>query len=185
MLKMQQRLDGRNIPFEVLEAVDFQQTPISQDKLSHTEYCCLQSHKKALVGNHECLTILEDDVIFHHDFTNRFKSFMCKVPDWDGIMWGCVHMTLPKFVNPQVVQCTYTLGAYAFTVKPHVAAELIAMYEVGDKQSDVCIGELQSKYKFYAPTEGLIGVEKDWSDVKQMVYNPKTFYLRDNFRYRD
>jgi len=176
--RLEDTISQLDFPVTVIEAID-------GDKLPHTTIdprvkACIRSHKKAIRAFYEkpYVTIFEDDVLLTPRFKDWEKQITELPSDWQLFFWG----TMPiegEPITKNLSKFTKTVGTWAYTVKQELYKPILNFDENSpfDVQLQNC---MQHCYGF---TKGVIGVRKCWSDIKQMVYDPQDFYIKDNVRY--
>jgi GR25 family glycosyltransferase involved in LPS biosynthesis len=176
--RLKDTLNQLDFPVTVIEAID-------GDKLSHTTIeprvkACIRSHKKAIRAFYDkpYVTIFEDDVLL----TPQFKDWKNKIQelpkDWQLFFWG----TMPIQSEPigdNLSRFTKTVGTWAYTIKKELYNKVLAFHE--NEPFDVQLQQCMEHC--YGFTDGIIGVRKGWSDIKQMIYDPQNFYIKDNVEY--
>jgi hypothetical protein len=134
---------------------------------------CMQSHRqileRALMDGVRSLLILEDDLTLAPHFRERATRFLADVPqDWDGLMIGGQHIVqagAPRAVAPGIVRVVNCQRTHAYAVR---GAYMRALYQHWVSTAGHCdhrMGEIQARWKVYAPEPFLAGQAAGPSDI--------------------
>tara|TARA_R110000803_G_C11989495_1_gene321983 strand:- start:38800 stop:41313 length:2514 start_codon:yes stop_codon:yes gene_type:complete len=148
---------------------------------------CFLSHvhelERAMSDGVTSLLLLEDDVLFESDFTERVTQFIREVPeDWDGLYIGGQHLhqniQKPTPVNEEVVRCFNVNRTHAFALRGDYIRDayleltdiMKTFHAVVIKEKahiDHRLGRLheEQRHKIYAPTKWIAGQCAGPSDV--------------------
>jgi len=145
-------------------------------------YGCLMSHREVVRGARErgdpAVLILEDDVIFHADFRERFEEYAGQLPaDWDALYLGAIHVADPIPVAPNVAWMQESFSTYAYGLR---STAYEAFLDDAGKQlrpADHTTRAMQRQFRFYCFTPHLAWVTEDYSDIKNG--NVNSWWLRD------
>lgn len=116
--------------------------------------------RRFLQSANDALLLLEDDVMFTKDFTNRIDSLIDNLPDdWGMFFLGGNHVKPPlETDSPGLVRCVKTHFNHALMIRRWCAPRILK--ELGKKPfrtmfSDQTLGKLQSEIPTYAPERWL------------------------------
>ncbi len=140
---------------------------------------CLMSHARILEDcirdGVERVLILEDDVVFVRDFSDRAKCFLENVPSgWDQIYFGGQHLRDPIPYNEHVYRCVNVNRTHCHAVsRPFMSRMYRYILDARDYLAnpghhiDHRLGALQESgtVKAYSPTQWLAGQGEDQSDI--------------------
>jgi glycosyl transferase family 25 len=157
-------------------------TPRAEWKHSAGAYGCLLSHlgivRKAQETGLPAVLILEDDVIFHDDFRERFEEYAKQVPDdWDAIFLGGIHLEDPVPVSPGVAKLTDAFSTYAYGLRNNAYAAFLSDAETQRRPVDHTTRAMQRDFRFYCFTPHLAWVAEDYSDIINSAVNH--WWLKD------
>ncbi len=133
-------------------------------------YGCKLSHvavlQKAINDQVKSILVLEDDVWWDDDITERLGEFLSHVPDdWDGLMLGGQHVRRPEHLSPTLIRCANTHRTHAYVVRGKYLKDLHAAWVKADRHIDHVMGPMHSGYKIYAPRPFIFGQDRGRSDV--------------------
>jgi len=133
---------------------------------------CMLSHRRvlesAILDGVDKLLVLEDDARIGKDFTQKVKEFLENVPDdWDQLMLGGQHIgrSLPVTVNATVVRCKNTQRTHAYALRGDYLKALYQYWVSTVGHCDHRMGEVQIRYKVYAPKRFLVSQAHGKSDI--------------------
>lgn len=172
-----QELEKHNIEAEVIEAIDGNDLElreiISSDglKCSRGDIACALSHSKvcklAKKRGYKNYLVLEDDGIFSDNFEIKFSDYINQLPlDWQFIyIGGSINCEQVSVVSDNIVEAIDVYTTHAMGIKSDVYDELIQLWEMKGEKVDLCVAQLQKKYKTYCFTPFLIGQRPSYSDI--------------------
>lgn len=136
-------------------------------------YGCRQTHLRtledALLDGIETLLVLEDDVRFCPNFTEKLLDFMRRVPDdWNGLMLGGQdHDPQPTPTDVEgIVRSRNTQRTHAYVVRGREAMQdLYRLWARADRHIDHLFGVWQQKWNVYQPQPFLCGQDETPSDI--------------------
>lgn len=174
------RLDAADWPFaaaEVFEAVDGARLPMPHAWADGPgAWGCLQSHRqvleRAIMAGVESLLILEDDAEPAPHFRPRVERFLAAVPeDWQGLMLGGQHVgrAAPPSIASGVVRVQHCHRTHAYAVRGEYMRALYQHWVSTAGHCDHRAGELQPRWRVYAPDPFLIGQALGKSDISNKV----------------
>ena len=116
---------------------------------------CALSHKRAfeqvLYGKDDYVLILEDDIWFDTNFTNKIMDIMHKVPDYDILWLGYHNKTNAKTIgNFDVPNTLY--GLFGYIINKKAASVLLDIFPI-TWQIDTEIPKVFNKLKVFALKE--------------------------------
>jgi glycosyl transferase, family 25 len=157
-------------------------TPHPEWKHSAGAYGCLLSHleivRKAQESGLPAVLILEDDVILHDDFQERFEECAAQVPeDWDAIFMGGLHLDDPAPVSPGVAKLTDSVSTYAYGLRNKAYAAFLSDAETQTWPVDHWTRAMQRDFRFYCFTPHLAWLAEDYSDIINSAVN--YWWLKD------
>jgi hypothetical protein len=127
------------------------------------------------------LLLLEDDVVFHPNFSRRVKEL--ELPeDWGIFYFGCQHLEPPQAVSPGVVRVRRALDTHAVGIRAeHFYTVRAAMRgggkgAQGNRCSDALLSSLHKFVPTYAAYPNLAWQREIYSDLRQKIYSN---YFRD------
>jgi len=182
-----ERLNRLGVAFQFVDAIPGSDLePYGGKHAGRNASGCYCTHLLAVsmanVAKWKSVCILEDDVVFHKDFNNHLNRLFKDVPaDWEMITMGCIHIDQPEPVNDYIVKNKKSVGTWAYILRQSVYEDFIKVRAGASNKNDVYTSMLMKDHAVYSPAKGIVGVAKDWSDIKQMNYDPENF----NFSYRD
>ena len=135
-------------------------------------YACLQSHlaivEQAYVNRTSSVLIIEDDVIFHPDFTRVFSQSVEQIPhDWDMLFFGALHGQPLIHVSEHIVKLTHSLSTYMYALKHTIYEAFIDLNRQALTVLDENTRALQKEFNCYCFMPHLAWVEKGYSDVRE------------------
>lgn len=179
-------LSTKGWPFrepEIFEAIDGHVVPVpSKWTAGGGTWGCMQSHRqileRAIQDEVKHLLVLEDDLVLRPGFRSHVAAFLAKVPgDWDQLMLGGQHLSgrRPETVRPGVVRCWNCQRTHAYAVRGKFLRDLYQHWISSVGHCDHRMGEIQGRYKVYAPDPFLCGQDRSQSDINGRV-NPRKFW---------
>jgi hypothetical protein len=156
---------------KVLEAVDGHSLPLpSWWRGSPGAWGCRQSHIRVL---EDCISddiqsvlVFEDDIRLVEGFRQQYEAFLHALPrDWDGIMLGGEHNIPPDPINNGVVRCLDTRLTLAYAVRSCLLRDLYQTWCSATDHIDYFFGQIQPRYRVYAPRQFLITPAGFSSDI--------------------
>lgn len=158
-------------------------------------YCCGKS-KELLLRQHkekfptEDALIMEDDVMFSEDASDKFDTFFANIPnDWHILYLGGHHEfscrgAAPMEVKPDILRCLNVLGTEALIVRASFLDKTIEQLTNSPENiyghCDWQLVPLQRHYCCYAPLGFIAGQQDGWSELFQ---KERTVGFRNNFMY--
>lgn len=119
----------------VIEAVDGNITPIPDwfaiNSNSKGTYGCYKSHLNIIESIKNISLILEDDVIFHKDFSTIYPNLINKISnlDYDIFYLGGKHLSRPTSISygdTSIKKCRQTIFTHAYMIKDGYKAKKIS-----------------------------------------------------------
>ena len=146
-------------------------------------YGCLRSHvevvRKARDLGVSSVLIFEDDVAFHDDFENKFRTAIADLPgDWDMLFFGALHKEEPVQITSNVARVTQANSTFACALRSTVFDRFIELNSNGHEVLDVNSLWLQQKFNCYCFMPHLAWVETGISDAQQRLMDH--WYLRES-----
>lgn len=153
---------------------------------------CLQSHSRVIEETirrgFNSVLVLEDDVCFVQDFSERVADFLARVPDdWDQLMLGGQH-NLEFFGAPVeeasgILRCRDCERTHCYALQGQFKTTLLERWRGGGKfdgkvHCDWIMARdphMQLSHKVYAPSRFLAGQELNHSDIVKSVV-PRYFW---------
>jgi len=170
------------IDYQIIEAVDGRDYP--KGNLSWGAMGCLLSHNLictiAQASKLKSYCVFEDDVVLCHDFEKRLKTLPT---EYDMLYLGCTIIKDEETERRDVVRLKEFWGSWAYIMRETAYKEYLSVRLDMNEPEDVYSSMLTDKLDIKTVLSGLVGVNKDFSDVKQMVYNPVKFMRKDTFIY--
>jgi hypothetical protein len=155
---------------EIFEAIDGSKVPMPHNWQDGAgAWGCMQSHRhvleRAILDGVDSLLILEDDAIIRPTFAQDVKCFLADVPpDWDGLMLGG-----QSFDNrpclPGILRCFNCQRTHAYAVRGAYLRDLYQHWISTSGHCDHRMGEIQHRYRVYAPEPFLVGQTEGESDI--------------------
>lgn len=148
----------------------------SLGRLSRGEHGCLLSHlnviKKAKENNLSKVLVLEDDVEFSEDMTEKFFSYIQEIKDWDIIYFGAYH-ALNNPYNPyplikitdHLYKTIHSVAAHCYAVNSTVYNALIEEISKKSKPLDDHHTEIQKKFNCFVIRPHLAWQRPSFSDI--------------------
>jgi GR25 family glycosyltransferase involved in LPS biosynthesis len=148
----------------------------SLGRLSRGEHGCLLSHlnviKDAKENNLSKILVLEDDVEFSENMTQKFFTYIEELDDWDIIYFGAYH-SLNNPYNPYpLLQITdhfyktiHSVAAHCYAVNSTVYDALIEEISKKSKPLDDHHTEIQKKFKCFVIRPHLAWQKPSFSDI--------------------
>lgn len=158
--------------------------PLNIDHFNPGDVACALSHKKvtelAKEMNFPYYLVLEDDVLFRDNFNELFEKYWKEVPEyWDMVYFGANHNgTNPPKVSENIVKVNGSFTTHAMVIKATMYDDLIRIWTDPQKQVDVLLSELHSKYNCYCFAPNLAGQRAGKSDILNRDVN-YDFLLKD------
>lgn len=154
---------------------------------------CLLSHlytlNDALDKKYDSVLILEDDVFFDHNFTQKVMNIE-KAPDWDILYLGCSQHnksfdTCLQNVSKGFYKAYQSSGTFAIAIKRHMYEYLIKLFESQMMNVDTYLEDVQKTHKCYVMYENLIIADVSDSDIGKprdiMQYGKKFGWKNSNY----
>lgn len=154
---------------------------------------CRQSHLRiledAMMDNIDTLLVLEDDVRFCPNFTEKLLEFMRRVPpDWNALMLGGQdHPPGPAPTDVEgIVRSRNTQRTHAYVVRGlPVMQDLYRLWSRADRHIDHIFGQFQQKWNVYQPQPFLCGQDETPSDISGRndtvrFWNPENLTIDQN-----
>lgn len=133
---------------------------------------CRQSHLRiledAMLDGVGTLCVLEDDVCFVPDFSNKLREFMRALPaDWDGVMLGGQNLAPAGGTGiPGIQRSANTQRTHAYVVRGHAAmSALYLLWSRCNTHIDHWLSHWQQKHAVYQPDPFLCGQDEGSSDI--------------------
>ena len=137
---------------------------------------CMQSHRqvleRAIMDGVESLLVLEDDARINSDLQQDAAQFFAVLPDdWDQLMLGGQHIgrSRPVAVRPGVIRCQNTQRTHAYGIRGDYMRTLYQYWCSTMGHCDHRMGELQAKFRVYAPSRFLFSQARGKSDINGAV----------------
>jgi hypothetical protein len=184
LLAFFQQIDSNPWPFkrpEVFNAVDGARVPAPRTwEHGGGTWGCMQSHRhvleRAIMVNAPSILVLEDDAIFKPSFAEDVAKFLTEVPsDWEGLMLGGQTFE-SRPVKPGVIQCINCQRTHAYAVRGRYLRDLYQHWVSNAGHCDHLMGEIQHRYRVYAPDPFLVGQGLGHSDISGSL-NPAKFWV--------
>jgi hypothetical protein len=175
-------LDKEGIEYQFIEAIDGRDYP--QGNLSWGAMGCLLSHNLvctiAQASKLKSYCVFEDDIVLCKDFGKRLAT----IPDdYDMFYLGCTIIKDLPTERKDIWQLKEWWGSWAYIVRESAYKDYLQVRLDMNEPEDVYSSQLSTKLNVKTIISGLVGVNKDFSDVKQIVYNPVNFVRKDTFIY--
>ena len=177
LIQITKELENHNIEAEVIEAIDGNDLVlpeiISSDGLkpSNGDIACSLSHSKvcklAKERGYKNYLCLEDDCMFSENFEDKFTNYITQVPaDW-GFLYigGSINCEQVSVISDNIVEAVDVFTTHAMGVREDVYDDLINLWEQRNEKVDLCVAQLQKKYKTYCFNPFLIGQKPSYSDI--------------------
>ena len=121
----------------------------------------MQSHRQvlefALLDGITPLSVLEDDATFSRTFAKEAARFLRRVPaDWEGLMFGGQSKEV-RAVVPGDLRCVNCQRTHGYAVRGRYLRALYQHWISTAGHCDHRMGELQRRFKVYAPDPFLVG----------------------------
>ncbi len=119
-------------------------------------YSVLKVLMVSKINNYKKILILEDDVIFHKNFTILFNQKIQKIPQWKLLYfgtsmekWRIKERSSINHLNGYLVSRGQIQGAFAIGIDSSIFQELINLIQVTNKPWDIGpLKEINLKYNF-------------------------------------
>jgi len=151
--------------------------------------CCARSHctvlAEALNDDVQNILVFEDDACFRSNFRVKYAEFLENLPEdadgvrFDGVCLGGQHISAPVRINKHVVRCTNTQRTHSYSANRAYMKALLDLWQRVDSHCDWHVGEVQKKFKIYAPDPFLCGQSHSLSNINYRT-NPKKFFCPPN-----
>jgi GR25 family glycosyltransferase involved in LPS biosynthesis len=166
-------------------------TVFKNQRLNPKNGACFMSHLIAIsaanIAQLDIVGIMEDDVIFRHDFNEQYELFIQNLPsDWDIILLGAIHFEQPTKVNDHVLRCKNSIGSWSYIVKKTAFKRFIEIRLNCDNKNDIFTASLQKEMNVYCPEASLTAQDpRSDSDLKGMNYGEfiKNWKFKHDFDY--
>tara|TARA_R100000322_G_scaffold122976_1_gene80097 strand:- start:4127 stop:5431 length:1305 start_codon:yes stop_codon:yes gene_type:complete len=172
MQRSTSRLKDIGLDFERFEAVNGHNEE-RHSNLLPGEVGCYKSHfdilNDAFDNKYESILILEDDVVFVDNFSDKFFEGYKYIPDdWEMIYLGCNHKKPYTRINDYVVKCNFAYTTSAIIIKGSALEKLLRATKHMHRQIDVVYAEMQAagQLNAYAYHPWLMYQEDGWSDIQ-------------------
>jgi len=172
MQRSTSRLKDIGLDFERFEAVNGHNEE-RHSSLLPGEVGCYKSHfdilNNAFDNKYESILILEDDVVFVDNFSDKFFEGYKYIPDdWEMIYLGCNHKKPYTRINDYVVKCNFAYTTSAIIIKGSALEKLLRATKHMHRQIDVVYAEMQAagQLNAYAYHPWLMYQEDGWSDIQ-------------------
>ena len=149
---VERQLKLANINVTRFEGIDGENLPLKNSLLSG-ELGCLYSHieviKDAKRNEYQKILILEDDIILPKNI-NKVLEEIKNIPwDWKLLYLGASQLdwTDIELTDKKYYKCKNTYGTFAYSIDCSLFDEIIATAQKFNKPIDICLTELQNKYK--------------------------------------
>ena len=179
-------LDRHHWPFqkpEIFQAVDGNKVPAPKTwDAGGGAWGCMQSHRQileqAIMDDVSKLLVLEDDMCLTSDFVARITDFLSRVPnDWGQLMLGGQHSSEATLrVKRGIVRCTNCQRTHAYAIRGRFMRALYQHWVSTQGHCDHRMGEIQARYRVYAPEPFIFGQAEGRSDISGAV-NPRKFWV--------
>lgn len=186
--QLRKELGDHSIKATWLPAVDGETLHPYNGSINRGQAGCYLSHllavSQANVARLSNVCVLEDDILLHPFFQDKFDQYIAYLPDdWDMFYLGLAHVSEPETINSHMDRVTKGFNAYAYLVNSKAFQKFLEVRLPANMKNDEFNTLLQKKLNCYATKEGLVGCRTTYSDLKGQTYNPKEFFLQDNFDY--
>ncbi|HWF88242.1 MAG TPA: glycosyltransferase family 25 protein [Pyrinomonadaceae bacterium] len=146
-------------------------------------YGCLLSHlevvREARRLGLPSLLIFEDDVIFDHEFEQKFSEYVQQLPaDWDMLFFGALHKDELIRVSKNIGRITQSNSTYACVLRDTVFDAFIDLNSRANEILDVNSLVLQKQFNCYCFLPHLAWVEVAYLDAQQKPVDH--WYLRES-----
>jgi hypothetical protein len=112
--------------------------------------------------------VLEDDICLCESFRQQCEAFFQALPgDWDGVMLGGKHHLPPDSSNNGVMRCLDARWTLAYAVRGCLLRDLYQTWCSATDHIDYFFGQIQPRYRVYAPRQFLVvptGFSSDITD---------------------
>lgn len=198
MDKMEELMNKYNILFERVDGIDPENSTISNEYLSLNpngnistveEFSYLLSHIKALdmaiKNGYENILILEDNIVFHNDFSYLVSKITNVPKDWAILYLGCYH-TSTMHDNKNYYIAKNNIGSFAYAIKKEHYSDMITMLSKRHDTIKNTLLQIQKMKKCYALYPSLV-ISYINSDNKQntnmIELSNKANWNLDNYQY--
>lgn len=150
---------------------------------------CLMSHVKvvedAKKNGYDKICILEDDVMFHKDFTERFSNEISKIPDdWEMIhlgtsqkptVWPTIRFEETGFSIDEVIsrningyyKANKSRGTFAYCIRSSIYNDLLRLWLSKRKPVDVLLNKIFIRGRSYVIYPNLIVSDVTKSETQE------------------
>ena len=181
-----EEIERANWPFakpQVFHAIDGNKVPSPHDwDAGGGAWGCMQSHRQileqAIMDEVDKLLVLEDDMCLSSDFVQRITDFLARVPrDWGQLMLGGQHSEdSTSRVKKDIVRCTNCQRTHAYAIRGRFMRALYRQWVSTSGHCDHRMGEIQGRYRVYAPDPFIFGQAEGKSDISG-AFNPRKFWV--------
>lgn len=156
-------IDGRGI-----DAFD------NPNNLTFNTYACMLSHIKAIKTAQKmdlpCVLIIEDDINFAANFTNRLDNLMQWLPaNWDAVWLGGAVAIRPDDYNEHFVRVRSNWGGFGYIVRNTIYQKFIDGLISHKLDCDNYYRATQSKINCFRPKANIIFHLRGYSDRQEKV----------------
>jgi hypothetical protein len=131
---------------------------------------CRQAHlqilERAWHRSIDATLVLEDDVVFAPDFTQKWADLTRRLPaNWDMVMLGGQHIEPPAPAGSRLVLCTNTRRTHAYIVRLKAIPLLMRTWRASSRHIDHALSDFQAATWVYAPSAFIVGQDAGYSDI--------------------
>jgi hypothetical protein len=143
-------------------------------------YGCMQAHRwileRAIQDDVNKLLVLEDDIVWEHNFAQKIEKFLDEVPDdWDQLMIGGQVRKGIQPISQGIIRINGSQRTHCYAIRGQMLKDLYQYWISTSGHCDHRMEEIQYKYKVYAPDPFLAGQSSGKSDISGGV-NPVKFW---------
>ena len=168
------QLATAGIPFLRWPAVDGGRLPLPPNETKGSgAFGCRLSHieimRNAIEQGHECVGVLEDDVVLTTDFASKLDQALTVVPtDWELLYLGCQHRQNPLATGVNgIVKCVDCHRTHAYVVRGEAIKKLFQLWSSNTGHVDHILRDSGSfkSLNAYAIDPQIAGQSEGVSDI--------------------
>lgn len=171
------RMENMGVTYNItkIQAIPGTEVTDKPHKLTPNTWGCTLSHIKALETARErqlpCVLIIEDDIDFVENFTEKLDGYMRVLPaDWEAVWLGGINGVAMESLTDDYYRVWASWGAFGYIVRQSMYNRWIAGLQQARLACDDFYRQYHRRINCYRPKKDLITHLDGWSDRKEQLW---------------